>query len=237
MAKAGDVTTIDVNDVIGGWGINARSFRETLKGVKTGTINLRVNSPGGLVFDGIAMYNDLLAFRKAGGKVNVEVTGLAASAASLLVMAGNTIAIADNAFLMIHNAWVGVIGNKAELNKQSEVLAKIDAALARTYSARSGMAPDEVAQMMDDETWMDAEKAVDLGFADKTLAAAKAALSFDLSAYVNVPAVLETSAKVAADEVQPQAEDLSQLVNGIRQLTASVKGFLNDASTPTHQAA
>lgn len=237
----GQVTTIDLYDVIGGYGADAKSFRQAIKAVKTKTLKLRINSPGGYVFDGIAMYNDLLDFRRAGGRVEVEVTGLAASAASLIAMAGDSIAIADNAFLMIHNAWVGVVGDRNEIGKVAAVLERVDSALARTYSARTGMSVEEVGEMMDDETWLDGPAALELGFADKSGdIEIENALRFDLSAYFNVPAVCVSAAK-GTTEIEPSAEEptedgasLSQFIAEIRRTTAALKG---SAYVPPHTPA
>ncbi|MGQ3296019.1 MAG: head maturation protease, ClpP-related, partial [Shinella sp.] len=143
-------TVIDLYDEIGYWGTDARSFRSRLKDAK-GDITLRINSPGGDVFDGIAIYNDLLAYD---GKVRVEVVGLAASIASIIAMAGDEIVIADNAMFMVHNAWTIAVGNRHDFGDTAATLAKIDDALARTYAARTTSGIRAIKQMMDDETWM-----------------------------------------------------------------------------------
>jgi ATP-dependent protease ClpP protease subunit len=246
-AASADMTEIDIYDVIGGYGVNAANFRATLKAVKTKNIRVRINSPGGYVFDGIAMYNDMLAFRRNGGHIGVEVTGLAASAASILAMGGDTIQVAHNAFIMIHNAWVGIAGDRNELAKASSVLERVDAALARTYAERSGMSVDEIAEMMDDETWMDGDKAVELGFADESVRSdVKASTRFDLSAYFNVPSVLKNSAKGTVENVETQTaapdaqavEDLSRFNAAVEQLTATLKGLFHatESSAPAATA-
>ncbi len=183
----GSVTEIDLYDEIGEYGVSARAFRDKLKAA-TGDVRLRINSPGGDVFDGIAMYNDLVAHK---GRVRVEVTGLAASAASIVAMAGDEIAVAENAFLMIHNAWGITIGNQHDHIEQAKVLAEVDRALAMTYSKRSGLGITDIMSMMRDETWMTGSEAKASGFATEVLTdqtTVKAA--FDLSVYANAPAEL-----------------------------------------------
>lgn len=179
-------TVIDLYDEIGYWGTNARAFRTRLKEA-TGDITLRINSPGGDVFDGIAIYNDLLAYE---GKVKVEVVGLAASIASIIAMAGDEITIADNAMFMIHNAWTIGVGNRHDFSDVSARLAKIDDALARTYATRTTTGIRAIKQMMDDETWLTAKEAVEAGFATGIGSKAEAKARFDLSVFSSVPAAL-----------------------------------------------
>lgn len=187
-AKAEDGgTVIDLYDEIGYWGTNARAFRARLKEA-TGNITLRINSPGGDVFDGIAIYNDLLAYE---GKVKVEVVGLAASIASIIAMAGDEITIADNAMFMIHNAWTIGVGNRHDFSDVSARLAKIDDALARTYAARTTTGIRAIKQMMDDETWLTAKEAVEAGFATGVGSKAEARARFDLSVFGSVPEALK----------------------------------------------
>lgn len=235
-AEAGGETVIDIYDIIGFFGVTAIRVRAALKSIKSQNIRVRINSPGGDVFDGIAIYNDLVAHP---ARVEVEIVGLAASAASLIAMAGDNISIADNAFIMIHNAWVGVVGDRNELAKAGRVLDRIDAALARTYAARAGVAHDEVVEMMDDETWLDSAEAISMGFADETLEAAPAAsasLNYDLSTYLNVPSVLMgpsaegTNEDIPAEAPSMSGEDLSQFHSALVAYAESLKGSLNAQS-------
>lgn len=196
-----EATQIDLYDEIGFWGVTAKSFRNRLKEA-SGDITLRINSPGGDVFDGIAIYNDLLAYD---GNVRVEIVGVAASIASIIAMAGDEIAIAPNAFFMIHNAWTIGVGNRHDFADQAAVLGKIDEALARTYTARTSTGIRSIKQMMDDETWLDAKAAVDAGFATKVMEApdAGAKAKFDLSVFSAVPKSLlwdETDVPLETEE-------------------------------------
>ncbi len=190
---AAEVTEIDLYDEIGFWGVTAKDLRDELTGA--GDVRLRINSPGGDVFDGIAMYNDLADHP---GRISVEITGLAASAASIIAMAGDTVSIADNAFIMIHKAWGLTIGNADNHQETGAVLNQIDGALARTYAARAGGDADEFAEMMAAETWLAGEDAVAVGLADGVIAAATPQAAFDLSAFRHAPEALasvEASAK------------------------------------------
>lgn len=180
---------ITIYDEIGYFGVSASAVRRTLDGIDAKEILVRINSPGGDVFDGIAIYNDLLAHP---AKVSVEVTGIAASAASIIAMAGDTIGMGENTFLMIHNAWGLAIGNKADMRAFADVLDRIDGALAQTYATRTGQDVADIAKMMDEETWMGAAEAVDKGFATAVLAAdPNAKALFDLSVFAHVPGALK----------------------------------------------
>lgn len=178
--------TITLYDEIGYWGVTAKAFRAMLEGISAEKINLRINSPGGDVFDGIAIYNDLVDHAS---EIRVSITGIAASAASLIAMAGDRIEIAKNAFLMIHNAWGICVGSKPEMDAFAAVLGEIDAALAQTYVARTGLKEAEVKAMMDAETWLKGDAAVARKFADATAAdeGGAAAARFDLSLFRNAP--------------------------------------------------
>lgn len=197
-------TTIELYDEIGFWGTDARAFRAKLKEA-TGDIKLRINSPGGDVFDGIAIYNDLLAYD---GKVTVEVVGLAASIASIIAMAGDEIVIADNAMFMIHNAWTIAVGNRHDFGETAAVLAKIDDALARTYAARTSTGIRAIKQMMDDETWLTAKEAKDAGFATAIGTSAEPKAKFDLSVFASVPSSLMWDE--GADNQSPTKRDLER---------------------------
>ena len=129
---------------------------------------ININSPGGDVWQGISIYNLL---RQYAGQVTIRIIGLAASAASIVAMAGDTIEIADSAFLMIHNAWVGAAGDKNALMAVVEVLQKIDVVMAGIYAAKTGKPVEEIAAMLDAETWIDGGQAVAMGLADSILGA------------------------------------------------------------------
>lgn len=182
-----NILEIDLYDEIGFFGVTAKSFKNAIKGAKD--IHLFINSPGGDIFDGITIYNDLVSHRrKTKGEVVVEINGVAASAASVVAMAGDRINIAQNGFIMIHNAWGMTVGNKNDHEQMVGELEKIDKEIARTYSNRTGMDIDEVLGLMDEETWFNSEESVENGFADETLEGVEAKTRFDLSGFFkNVP--------------------------------------------------
>ena len=148
-------TVIELYDEIGGLGISAKDIRAALRRAP-GDITVRISSPGGSVFDGIAIHNDLLAHD---GNVRVEITGVAASIASIVAMAGDTILIAPNAFMMIHDAWALSAGDARTHNEIADVLLKIDGQMAATYAARTGKDVAAIRKMMSAETWFTASEA------------------------------------------------------------------------------
>ena len=154
---------------------SAAGFRDALKDLgDVKTINLHINSPGGSVFEGIAIYN-MLKQNKA--HVNVYVDGLAASIASVIAMSGDAIFMPSNSMLMIHNPWTMAVGNASELRKQADDLDKITESSIQTYLNQAGDKLDEetLRQLMDDETWLTAKEAVDYGLATEVIEANKAA--------------------------------------------------------------
>jgi ATP-dependent protease ClpP protease subunit len=193
----GGATEILIYDEIGPFGVTAKAVKAALAEAP-GDLVVRINSPGGDVFDGIAIASDLRAHP---GHVRVEVTGLAASAASIIAMAGDEIAMAENSFLMIHNASGLVIGTRHDMRALADVLQKIDGELARAYASRTGISVRDIARMMDAETWIAATEAKDRGFADEIIAPAKVSAAWDLSIYTNVPTAL--AHKHAGRESQP----------------------------------
>lgn len=165
--------SISVYDVIGedfwtGEGVTVKRIDAALRKIGNRDVVVNINSPGGDVFEGIAIYNRL---REHPGKVQVKVMGLAASAASIIAMAGDEVQIGEASFLMIHNAWVMAVGNQFDLREVADFLEPFDQALRDVYVQRTGVAADEVAAMMKAETWITGKKAVETGFADTLLSA------------------------------------------------------------------
>ena len=157
---------VEIFDVIGEYGSTPDQLLQALKAIGPNAITLKINSPGGDYFAGVAMYNLLRAHP---APVTVQVVGVAASAASVIAMAGTKIEMAKNAELMIHKAWAMAIGNADEMAAIKAVLDRIDRALADTYAARTGQPIDKISAMMSAETWMNADEAISMRFADGLL--------------------------------------------------------------------
>ncbi len=220
QAKAGAKSAdISIYDEIGYFGVTAKQFIGDLKALDVDTLKLSINSPGGAVFDALAMYN---ALRQHPANVEVTIMGVAASAASLVAMAGDTIIMPDNAFMMIHNPLNFAYGNADDLREMADVLDKIGASLVATYAARTGKPEDEIKAMLDAETWLNAEEAVLHGFADELQPALKVAASLDMERLPeNVRAAITPPAADPEPEPAPEPEDDNPL-DAARALASSI---------------
>lgn len=217
QAKADQSADISIFDEIGFYGVNAKQFIGDLKAIDAKTIKLAINSPGGSVFDALAMYN---ALRQHPANVEVTVLGVAASAASLVAMAGDTIVMPENAFMMIHNPLNFAYGNADELREIADVLDKIGASLVATYANRTGLPEAEIKALLDAETWLNAEEAVLKGFADELQPALKVAASFDMERLPdNVRAAIEPP---PAPEPEPEDDHPLDAAADSRALAASI---------------
>lgn len=147
--------------------IDAGSVREALKAIGANrTITLRVSSPGGSVWDAVDIYNMI---DRHVGRVIAEVDGLAASAASFLILAADEVRAAKNSMFMIHRAWSVTIGDANEHAKTVEMLEKVDDTIVQMYGAASGQSNDTILAAMDAETWMTASEALEWGLIDQII--------------------------------------------------------------------
>ncbi|NKI17431.1 Clp protease ClpP [Spongiibacter sp. KMU-166] len=175
-AAANGALNISIYDEIGFWGINAADFKRTLDHYgDVSTINLSIHSPGGAVFEGLAIYNLL---RNHPAKVNVHIDGLAASIASVIAMAGDTITIPENAFMMIHKPWVNSMGDAEKLREDADLLDKVETSLLSAYRSKTGLPDDEITAMIAAETWLTGAEAVEKGFADSLAEPLEAVANF-----------------------------------------------------------
>jgi len=191
-----DGAEISIYDEIGAYGVSAKAFLADLGQLPDAApLTLRLNSPGGSVFDAVAIYN---ALQRHAGTVTVSIDGIAASAASYIAMAGDEIIMPENAFLMIHDPSGLVMGTASDMYAMAVALEKIGASLIKGYAAKSGKAEKEIARLMAAETWFDATEAIDMGLADTIAAPVKMAASFDVSRFQNTPPEIVTAVKAAA---------------------------------------
>ncbi len=158
---------VAIYDEIGAYGVSAKGFLAELGALPEGTpVDLRLNSPGGSVFDAVAIHN---ALKRHEGTVTVWIDGIAASAASYIAMAGDEIVMPENAFLMIHDPAGLVMGTAEDMRAMAEALDKVKGSLVSGYATKSGRTPEEVSALMTAETWFDAADAVAQGFADRLI--------------------------------------------------------------------
>ena len=151
-------------DFWSGGGVTAKNFQKELAEIKASQIDLHINSPGGDVFDGIAIYNLL---KQHAATVTTYIDGLAASIASVIALSGDKIYMAENALFMIHNPWGSICGEAADMRKFADQLDMVRGAISKSYAAKTGKEESEINSLMDAETWMDADDAVEAGFVDE----------------------------------------------------------------------
>ena len=194
--KGENVLNIDINDEIGGWGITSRDFIDYVQNSGKTKINLVIDSPGGSVFDAFAIYDFLTTSKKY--KVSVHVRGLAASAASVLALAGDTLpTMTENSFIMIHNPYLTKMDmdfytaekleKKAEeMINEAELLKVITDKIANIYVSKTGADKEEILMMMEKETWIDSNKALEMGFVSSVTESVKIAAKLDGSKMENL---------------------------------------------------
>lgn len=194
ITAAADGKTVEVliYDVIGqtwdGEGVTAKSFMRDMQGFADATtIVVRINSPGGSVFDGLAIYN---ALREHKAEKRGYVDGLAGSMASVIAMACNTLTMYDNALMFVHHPQGGVFGNAKSMRDMADMLDKATASIIKAYVDKSGQSEDEIRSLLDREAWLDAEEAFELGLIDATTEQMQLAAHFtidDVQAHAVVP--------------------------------------------------
>jgi ATP-dependent Clp endopeptidase proteolytic subunit ClpP len=167
---AADVAVVRIYDEISWWGVSADEFAADIAAITAGTIEVQINSPGGNVFDGLAIYN---ALRLHPARIVTRVDGLAASAASVIAQAGDHRIMVSSSQMMIHEAWGVAVGNAADMLDMATLLEQQNTVLAELYAERSGGDVDNFRQMMATETWFTAQAAVDAGLADEVLVPAR----------------------------------------------------------------
>lgn len=160
----GGMTEVFLYEVIGDEGVRAVDFIREIRSISTPDLHVRINSPGGEVYEAVAMYH---ALRAHDSQITVFVDGLAASAASVVAMAGDLIIMGRGTRMMIHEAWGNANGNATQMKQAVEILDVTSDSLAKFYANRAGGTPAEWRQRMKAETWYSAEEAVDIGLADR----------------------------------------------------------------------
>lgn len=186
-----EIAEIFIYDEIGedwfGEGITAKQFVLDLKAITAPQINLRINSPGGSVFDGISISNALI---RHPAKLMVDIDGVAGSIATVIALAGDTVRMAENGQFFIHNPWGMAVGTAQDMLKMADGLNKIRGSMLDTYMHHTSASRREISTMMDEETWFTASEAQAIGFVNEITPAVRMAASFDLSRYRKVPQAL-----------------------------------------------
>ena len=218
---SGDIVDVYIFDEIGTFGMNAQSFIDEIKAFKNSPINLHINCVGGDVFDGMAIYNIL---KKRTAETTVYIEGIAASMGSVIALAADRVVMAENSLFMIHNAWGGANGEAKDMKKTAALLDKISDEIADIYMKKTKLPYDRVKEMMDEETWLNADEALELGFIDSISDAIKVAAKYDVSKFKNITNE-EIKSKLNINlKSKTMTEELKNWFNGkIEDIIARVK--------------
>ena len=244
QAKEDQTADIYIYDEIGGWGISARRFTEDLISLgNLSHINLHIHSPGGEVFDGITIYNQL---KNHSATITVYIDGLAASMASVIAMVGDTVIMPKNAMMMIHKPWGVSWGDANDMREYADLLDKLENVLIPAYVAKTGKTTEEITAMLEQETWLDGDECVEHGFADKVIEPVKAMASLTskrIEEFSSMPSAIKNQITPknttkptqqpqpnSSPEPQPSATYADEQIrlNGIKDLFAMFGGRHNE---------
>jgi ATP-dependent Clp protease protease subunit len=193
-----------IYDEIGAFGIPAKAFLDELKALgPVAEPTVRINSPGGSAFDGVAIYN---ALKRHDAAITVRIDGIAASIASMVAMAGDEVVMPESAMLVLHDPSGLVAGTAADMRATAEALDRMKAGMVAAYRDKSGRRDTEIEALMQVETWLSAQEAAALGLADRVEQPVRMAAHFDLSRFRNPPPQLAALAATPS----PQEDDMSE---------------------------
>jgi ATP-dependent protease ClpP protease subunit len=207
---------IRIYEEIGAWGVTAKQFADDLEALgEMQSLNVRIHSPGGDVFEAYAMHNIL---QRHPARVKVHIDGLCASAATLIALAGDETRMVSNGQYMIHEPWTVTVGNAEDMQKRADLLEGITEQIVGMYARKTGLSPDDIRDLMREETWLTAQQALDSGFIDAIDEPLRiAAKAHDLSRFLHPPkqvsAMSETEeqADTSAVETPPVESPLADI--------------------------
>ena len=202
---------------IGGWldGIGAEDFARELASIDAENIDVRLNSGGGSVFEGQAIYN---ALYRHNAKVNIHIDGLAASIASVIAMAGDTINITEGSHIMIHKPWSMAIGDAESMRKEAEVLDSLESGIVDIYAARTNKSREQLESWIAAETWFKGQDAVDAGFADAVIPAKRKNNAFGSSNILNYYSKTPRELRSKSEEA-PSAREIERFLRDVEGLS------------------
>jgi len=229
--------TIYIYDEISWWGVDAAVLVKDIAAIEADTIHLRINSPGGSVFDGMAIYNSLKQHK---AKVITHIDGLAASIASIIALAGDEVVAGEGAYMMIHSPWSIIAGDSDDLRKEADLLDKVAGTISEIYQNKSGMKSEDVLDMMAAETWMTGAEALEKRFIDKIETSEKAekaqnkAILFDLSVFANTPGELLENPALTVRDIEKALRDVGLTQQQAKVILAEgLPDDLRDVINPT----
>ncbi len=226
QGKATDaVAEVYIFDEIGAYGITAQDFISEMKEYKDTPVNLRINCIGGDVFDGMAMYNII---KKREAKTTAYIEGIAASMGSVIALAADEVIMAENSLFMIHNAWGGAMGEAEDMRKTASILEKISGEIANIYERKTRLSLNRIIEMMDKETWLNANEAYELGFIDLISDSIKVAAKYDVSKFKNITTEqIHNKLNINVNNKKMTEELKNWFNNKVDEIVNSVKGADN----------
>jgi len=233
--KAGVSADVYIFDEIGTYGVTAQEFITDIKDLKDTPINLRINSLGGDVFDGMAMYN---VIKRREAKTTVYIEGIAASIATIIALGADEVVMAENSLFMIHNAWGGSMGEAKDMRKTADTLDKITSELTDIYRKKTGLSYDSLANMMDEETWLNAEEAFNYGFIDTISDSIKVAAKYDVSKFKNITQEeIQNKLSININNKKMTNELKEWFNNKVEEIVTAVKGDVKVSEDVAEQTA
>ena len=233
--KASETADIYIFDEIGMYGVTAQDFIGEIKELKNTPINLRINSLGGDVFNGMAIYN---VIKKREAKTTVYIEGIAASIATIIALGADEVVMSENSLFMIHNAWGGTMGDAKDMRKSAETLEKISTELTEIYMKKTGLSYDVVSNMMDEETWLNSEEAYELGFVDTISDAIKVAAKYDVSKFKNITnEQVQNKLNININNRKMTNELKEWFNNKVEEIVTAVKGDVKVSNDVAEQTA
>ena len=233
--KAGKPADVYIFDEIGTYGITAQEFITDIKDLKDTPINLRINSLGGDVFDGMAMYN---VIKRREAKTTVYIEGIAASIATIISLGADEVVMAENSLFMIHNAWGGTMGEAKDMRKSADTLDKISNELTDIYRKKTGLSYDALAEMMDEETWLNANEALEMGFIDTISDSIKVAAKYDVSKFKNITQEeIQNKLSININNKKMTNELKEWFNNKVEEIVTAVKGDVKVSADVAEQTA
>ena len=241
-AKAGKKPAVlALDEEIGFWGTQAKDFRAQLDSVEGDELVVEINSVGGDVMAGLGIYNMLRSWAKDGKTVTTRVTGVAASIASIIALAGDKREMPKNTFAMVHQASTFAVGTADDMRDAADTLDKVDGSLRGIYMDRMGVDEAKAKEIMAKDTWLTADESMDLGFATALIEDIKATAKFDLARAAlpdNVAAIFKAEAdpeqKPEGDDEPPAAPDEPEVPN--TPVAKQIEALANTAGLQAHAA-
>jgi ATP-dependent Clp endopeptidase proteolytic subunit ClpP len=226
--KDGETASAYIYDDIGLYGVMAKDFIEEVNTSGPKNLNVYINSYGGEIDEGVAIYNFLNRFP---GNVTIRVDGMAASIASIIAMAGDTVIMPKSSLMFIHNPWTMAAGDADQLQREAANLEKRKASLMAIYADKTGLPAEQLSQIMDDETLLNAEEAVALGFADMIEDAPAVASAYNATLYNKVLCAMAKKMKTEEMHMDAEIKPVNQEPEEVKDVELTPDSKTDDVDT------